>query len=133
MGATSLNDASKMIDESKSLANCEGEQPIYSSLGEDPSFSKLVELLVAEIPERIRLFHELYNARNLVELERLAHQMKGVVGSYGFREAYSPAAELEAAIRRDAPLDTIKERLNILCETIARLSAGSSTSMSKRA
>jgi HPt (histidine-containing phosphotransfer) domain-containing protein len=73
-------------------------EPIYSSLADDPDFACLVEMYVDEMPERMEQLRQLFQVGDWRELNRMAHQMKGSAGGYGFDPITPFAARLE---RRD--------------------------------
>ncbi len=99
--------------------------PIYSKLGRDPELSELVEMFVSEVPDRIAAILALHVAGDFVELARLAHQIKGAAGSYGFA-CVTPAAErLEVAAGNGEPDDSIRDALDELVAMCGRLRAGS--------
>ena len=72
---------------------------IYSDLANDPDLAELVEMFVEEMPERIARLVATWEARDLENLTRLAHQLKGSAGSYGFHEITPFAFQLERAAK----------------------------------
>ncbi len=74
--------------------------PIRSSLGGDPDMLELIQLFVEEIPERVRTIQDFWQRKELVELRRVAHQMKGASGGYGFPTIGEAAARLEHELNR---------------------------------
>ena len=101
---------------------------LYSTLGDDPDLSGLVELFVEEMPERIDALTRTFKDRQIEELGCIAHQLKGAAGSYGFDQITPLAAKLEADARGDASWETITESLETLVDTCSRLRAGSPSS-----
>lgn len=99
--------------------------PIYSKLGSDPELSELVEMFVSEIPDRIAAILALHDAGDFAELARLAHQIKGAAGSYGFASVTPAAERLEVAAGKREPEDLIREALDELVALCGRLRAGS--------
>ena len=69
--------------------------PIYSTLGADLDLGELVEMFVEEIPNRAQALGEAVERRDWLETRRLAHQLKGAAGSYGFEAVTPLAARLE--------------------------------------
>lgn len=94
-------------------------EPLYSTYGDDPELADLVEMFVAEMPDRIRNLENLFQNANDEHLARAAHQMKGAVGSYGFHSIAPAAASLEAAVRAGAPCEVVRRALDqviLLCQ-----------------
>ena len=100
------------------------KQAIYSSLGDDPDFSELVELYVAEMPERIQRFKQLFDHGDYFELNRFAHQLKGSAGGYGFIEITPAAARVEHAATDDPDLAELEAALSELLELCGRVRSG---------
>lgn len=98
---------------------------IYSSLVDDEDLQELVELFVAEIPERTAKLLDSMQSGDFVELGRYAHQLKGAAGSYGFDGVTPFAARLEQAARNHEPEKEIESALNELVDICGRLRAGS--------
>lgn len=103
---------------------CAPSTPIYSTLGGDEDLGELVEMFVADMPTRIADFAQAYEAGDWERLQRLAHQLKGSAGSYGFDAVTPLAARLEAAVRDpsdEGEIGAATEELLALC---GRLRAG---------
>jgi len=75
------------------------QTPLISSLSSDPDMVELVEEFVAAMPERVRALEEAVAANDLATVTRLAHQMKGAGGGYGFTPIGQAAGELEDAAK----------------------------------
>lgn len=96
---------------------------IVSSLAEDEEYVELIEDYVAEMPERIRQMQDRFRAKQFDQLCRLAHQLKGSAGSYGFESLSPCAAHLENAVRNDRSEDEIYQLLVELTTMCQRLRA----------
>jgi len=95
--------------------------PIYSAIGADPDFSDLVDLYVGEMPERVMRLQALFAAAAWDDLRRLAHQIKGAAGSYGFPQITPAAGRLEMSIvaaRGEAEIEAELDALLTLCTAI---------------
>ncbi len=101
-----------------------GKSAIYSSLGNDPDFQELVELYVAEMPERIDRLKQLFASGNFHELNRFAHQIKGSAGGYGFEEISPAAARVEHAATSTPNLDELEQSLHELLDLCSRVRGG---------
>src|SRR5690606_2734337 len=97
---------------------------IYSELGGDPELSDLVDLFVEEMPQRMEAFKKSMEHGNSEELGRLAHQMKGAAGSYGFSQLTPQAAKLERAVKDQQPEDEVLNSLNELLKMCGNIRAG---------
>ena len=76
-----------------------GADVFVSQLAGDPELRELIVQFVVELPERLARMRSLAYADNLPEVGRLAHQLKGAGGSYGFPQISAAARELERAAR----------------------------------
>jgi len=79
-----------------------GERParMVSEFAADPEMAELVELFITELPARIAALHTAWDQRQLKELTRMAHQLKGASAGYGFPTIGTAAATLEAGLKR---------------------------------
>jgi len=99
-------------------------EPLFSALASDPDLSELVEMYVDEMPQRIAAIQEALASGDWDELRRMAHQMKGAAGSYGF-EAITPVAGAgEDTIRNQAPEEQTRQAVENLLAMCGRVRAG---------
>lgn len=93
--------------------------PVYSSFGTDPDMLELVQEFVGALPERVAAIEGAVQSEDLDGLRRLAHQLKGASGGYGFEMIGQAAAALEASAKVSASvkelLDKVQE-LTSLCQ-----------------
>ena len=92
--------------------------PIRSTYEDDPDMLAIVREFVAELPDRARSLEVVLDAQDLGELQRLAHQLKGAGGGYGFPIVTERAAALESAVKRGTAAASVKEACASLCETL---------------
>ena len=104
-------------------------EPLYSALGADPDFGDLVAMFVDEMPGRIATITAQARAGDWDGLRRMAHQLKGAAGSYGFDGISPAAAAVDAAIRQAAPPDEIRDKAQILVGMCRRAKAGARRSV----
>lgn len=71
---------------------------LHSELAHDPDMADIVREFVAELPQRADELEESWRAQRLDQVQRLAHQLKGACGGYGFPTIGSAAAELESTL-----------------------------------
>jgi HPt (histidine-containing phosphotransfer) domain-containing protein len=94
--------------------------PVRSEFAEDEDFRELLEPFVASMPEKRRSLADLFRNGQIDELGRLAHQLKGAAGGYGFPEVSTAAALLQEACHdRDAA--RVEQVVNGLLELLARV------------
>ncbi|MBK7642166.1 MAG: response regulator [Planctomycetes bacterium] len=77
----------------------------------DESFTQLVELFVRELGDDLQALRRHLAEGQLEELARLAHQLKGSCGSYGYPELSRRAAELERCVKDLAGHEAIEAAL----------------------
>lgn len=96
-------------------------QPIYSTLAGDPDLREIVELFVEELPKRAAGIRQRFEAADWEGLCRLAHQLKGAAGSYGFLPITPAAARVENAVRQalsEQEICRAVEELLAMCESV---------------
>jgi len=71
---------------------------LTSEFANDPDMSELVRLFVEEMPERIDAMLQSLERGAAGDLRRLAHQMKGACGGYGFPRVGQAAGRLENSL-----------------------------------
>lgn len=79
-----------------------GKPPIHSTFAADPDMRELVEFFVQEMPGRIASFRKAFDSAAVADLTRLAHQLKGASGGYGFPDIGAKAGAIEAALKSNA-------------------------------
>ena len=97
---------------------------IYSDLAIDPDLVELVDMFVSEVPDRVTRMQDCAAANDWEGLRRLAHQIKGAAGSYGFSEVTPYAARLEANLKEAQPEDVVLANLSELLDVCGKLRGG---------
>ncbi len=106
--------ASKPIDRALLIATCarwmqtpaKGEtdvpmielfpQPtLYSELRDDPNLSELVAAFVDGLPAKIARIDHAFSSGEMLDLARIAHQLKGAAGGYGYPSISEAARHVE--------------------------------------
>jgi len=80
--------------------------PVVSEFASDPDMTELIAMFVEEMPDKVRLLQTHFQSRELADLQRVAHQLKGAGGGYGFSVVSTAAGRLEdsvKAVRASAP------------------------------
>lgn len=90
------------------------DEPIISSLMDDPDLAALIDGFVAGLRQRVLHFERAFTARDLPSLESAARRLNGEAASYGFQVITDAAADLERAVRDKAPLPVLRHSLNAL-------------------
>ncbi len=92
--------------------------PIRSTYEDDLDMMEIVQEFADELPGRAESAETLLRDGDLSELQRLAHQLKGAGGGYGFDAITEVAAALEQALKDGADARVLEERASSLCETL---------------
>jgi HPt (histidine-containing phosphotransfer) domain-containing protein len=100
------------------------EEVYYSVLGGDPDLGEIVQLFVEEMPSRVRDFRVHFASSNWDQLSRLAHQLKGAAGSYGFDQITPFAARLEKSISSGETRSAIGAAMEQLVSACGRVRGG---------
>lgn len=97
---------------------------LYSDLAGDSEIADLVSLFVSELPQRVAELETAFAADRREDLSRLAHQMKGAAGGYGFAPLGSLAGALERALVEKRPREEIAARLGEFVDSCRRARVG---------
>jgi histidine phosphotransfer protein HptB len=97
---------------------------LYSVLADDPDLAEIVALFVQEMPERIARLLDRFRESDREGLRRVAHQLKGAAGSYGFTPISPAAARLEDGIVQSRSEEEIRQALDELIDLCRRTRAG---------
>lgn len=71
------------------------QPPLRSEFASDPDMIELVQEFVQELPSRADTLRSLLDASSYQDLRRVAHQLKGAAGGYGFSPISESAAKVE--------------------------------------
>ena len=109
--------------------NPSGESPLVSQFANDPEMGELVQLFVSELPARLDALSAAWSQRRIADLTRMAHQLKGAGGGYGFPTIGKAAAALECSLRtlgtsaNDNTLEQVTQEFKQLVQLCSRASA----------
>ena len=102
--------------------------PLLSEFASDPDMSELIAMFVEEMPERVRSLDSLWQSRDLDNLKRIAHQLKGAGGGYGFSTVSNAAGKLEDLLKSsvtspepEARFKSIQSEVNALIQLCQRV------------
>src|SRR5262245_20796355 len=100
-----------------------GAAPCYSALSGDPEMTELLAQFVSELPLRLAEIRQAAQGHNLPEVRRLAHQLRGAGGSYGFPLLTTAAARVEDIAREQTSIKELRGALDQLTAIVERLRA----------
>lgn len=75
------------------------QMPLRSQFADDPDMKGIVDIFVNEMPSRIEMLERVWREQQTEELKRLAHQLKGASGGYGYPAVGLAAARLEQTLQ----------------------------------
>lgn len=75
--------------------------PLRSEFVSDSDMIELVQEFVQELPNRVELIESMLAKASYSDLRRLAHQIKGAAGGYGFSPISESAAKLESLLKAE--------------------------------
>lgn len=101
----------------------ESKNIMVSQLANDPDLLELVELFVNELPQRIAAIERGLSEENIEVVSRLAHQLKGAAGGYGFPLITDAARDLEDAARTQTSLESLRQCVDSLADLCRRARA----------
>ncbi len=101
--------------------------PLRSAFADDQDMREIVEVFVSEMPQKVEALAALWREQKLDDLRRLAHQLKGAGGGYGFPTVGQAAGDLEQSIDAmghgsAARVDELRRRfdeLSRLCRSVS--------------
>jgi histidine phosphotransfer protein HptB len=107
------------------MSQSTSDAPIFSIFADDEDLGELITLFVDEIPLRIESLLEAAHDADWEGVRRLAHQLKGAGGSYGFQEVTEVAAHLERTCLTPGDPETLQAALEEMVQTCRRMRSGS--------
>ena len=97
---------------------------LYSEFGSEPEMAELVELFVSEMSAHVERLQGCVDRGDWSALGRMAHQLKGAAGGYGFHQLTEPAHRLELSVRQDRTEEEILASAHELLGLCRRLRSG---------
>lgn len=97
-------------------------QALASEFADDKDLAEIIAAFVSHLPQRYQAMGEALDNNDRPALVRLAHQMKGAGGSYGYPALTTGGAQLEAAAKA-ADREACRlhlAHLRALCQAAAR-------------
>ncbi|MBC7771298.1 MAG: Hpt domain-containing protein [Pyrinomonadaceae bacterium] len=105
------------------------DSEIRSEFAGDPDMQEIIEMFVQDMPERISQLQNSWQTGEFEMVKRVAHQLKGASGGYGFSVLGTAASELEQGVKalasntEDSQFVQVKTQLDALVEICRRVSA----------
>ena len=96
---------------------------LFKELSDDPDMAELIEIFIAELPDKITAIEKALTSQDLQALATVAHQLKGSAGGYGFPSITEVAKELESSARAQEDLDKLRRHLETLAALCQRARA----------
>jgi CheY-like chemotaxis protein len=97
------------------------EQMLRSTFAYDRDMKDVLAEFVTKLPMQVSRLGALLQEKNLEELRRAVHQLKGAGGGYGFPAITETAAAAEQRIRAADSLDAIAVNVQSLIQIIRRV------------
>ena len=99
-------------------------EPILSDFAGDPEMKELLAMFVSDLPAKLDAIERAWRAADVDSIRRIAHQLKGASGGYGFGTVGSAAARLEATLNtQTSDLESAQQELLSLLEICRRVQA----------
>lgn len=76
--------------------------PLVSEYATDPDMQEILTLFIQEMPERVEALQKSWRASEFDQVKRLAHQLKGAGGGYGYPTLGEAAGKLEKSLNEAA-------------------------------
>jgi CheY-like chemotaxis protein/HPt (histidine-containing phosphotransfer) domain-containing protein len=99
------------------------EAPLVCEFADDPDMREIVERFVAALPDRVAAMRAALDTADPAALQRLAHQLKGAAGGFGFGPITEAAARLEAAVVGGDPRPSVDRALEAVADLCRRARA----------
>ncbi len=101
-------------DQLENLLESLSDQPLTSSLADDPALAPLIDRFVGGLRERVKQMTRAIQAGELPSLERMVRALRAEAGSYGFESLTEEAAQVEALIAGGSPVTQVRPALDYL-------------------
>jgi HPt (histidine-containing phosphotransfer) domain-containing protein len=100
------------------------DEVLISELADDPDMAELIRMYVGKFTSKINSMTDYLANNRLDELARLAHQLKGTGGGYGFPSISDAAWRVEQEAKSNSDLQQIRTAVADLTELCQRAIAG---------
>ena len=94
---------------------------IRSAYADMPKMRRILPEFVADLPVRVAEIKGRFSTGEMELVQRIAHQMRGAGGGYGFTEMSEHAAAVEQAVKDQQPRESIARLIDQLVENMRRI------------
>jgi len=100
------------------------DDPVLSEFADDPDMSDLVVDFVGRMPERVNALKSAFDAGDTEQVMRLAHQLKGSGGGYGFPLLTTVSGELEQRAKEaSGNIEDMRTEFDAVLDVCQRMAA----------
>ena len=99
------------------------EEALVSTYADDQDMKEIVEQFVHELPSRSTAILQASQTSDVETLKRMAHQLKGAAGGYGFPRITEAAGALETALEEKLDPTSLQQRVEVLANLCRRARA----------
>jgi CheY-like chemotaxis protein len=92
---------------------------LVSELAGDEEMMEIIRPFVKALPSRAAAIRDALDHEDLPAVKRLAHQLKGSAGGYGFPSITAAAAAIDKAVTAEEKPDKIRRRVDELSQLVA--------------
>lgn len=100
-------------------------EPLVSEMANDPDMTDLIELFLSELPKRVAVLQNAIQSADVATLSRIAHQLKGAAGGYGYPSITIAAARLESSAKAQSNIETLAVQVGEIADLCARAAISS--------
>ena len=104
------------------------EEPLFSTLYNDPSMVEMINAFVNDLSSKARDIEHALADNDTQRLETLARCLKGEGSGYGFDVITDAAAQVESSLIRGVPLEQLKSEVKSLAKLCTQARAPSESS-----
>jgi signal transduction histidine kinase len=99
----------------------QASRTIFSTMSRHPKMTKIIAEYVEGLPDEIQKMQDFRDHDDMKSLRRVAHQLRGTGGGYGFGEITGLAANVENAINAVDSRASINGQIDLLIDVIRRV------------
>jgi response regulator RpfG family c-di-GMP phosphodiesterase len=96
-------------------------QRFRSDFADDPEMKDLVEEYIKRLPIEVAKLLSVLEEKDTEAVRRIAHQLKGSGGGYGFAKLTELAAVTDHSIKKGADLDQVKGEIDALIDYVRQI------------
>jgi HPt (histidine-containing phosphotransfer) domain-containing protein len=112
------------VDRANSTVSCGSAEADLAEIRNSSNLDGLIRRFVERLPGQVDRLRAMRAADNLLGVELLAHQMRGVGGMYGYPGVRETAALIEDAVREHQDVELIQELMNELGQITMKIGQG---------